>query len=387
MGKIPKSNLRITEFLVNNRFSRSDNVLDTTVAGSYEYIEARGNDDPEHGYETGVIVGVVVFAFIGAFVFVLLYLRRRPGSQTRNWCFPKVNINKKLRTEKLQRRKSHGIKEMIRISASTEFSALQPEQQQWSPVHVYRPNLKSARSSTISEVNTVTDPKTRPGLPQKYRAKFPESSWLTLTPNNLDRQLDVETAGRPATARTSRVTIPSYYYHYYRKHLDQDSYRVQSQSYPESQFSSDLMSYRDRSSRGSIYQKRGNSTHHERTPTLSQPLVADRNFINDDKNPSKPPADLDPNLAYFEFDIQLPHKPKQAIHPPSSRRSRGSMDTYESYIQYQGRRKKNRQTASSIATVSTAPIFRQHPGDEVDLESLSRVGRARSSLLNGLIIR
>lgn len=280
---------------------------------------------------------------------------------------------------------------MISITAPTEFSALQQEQQQLSPVHAYRPNTRSTRSSIISVVDTVPDSKLRPELPQKDRAKFPESSWLSLTPDKLDEQIDVETAGRPSTARTSRVTIPSYYYHYYRKYFDRDSYRVQSQYYPESRLSSDLISYRDRSSRASIYTKRGTtSTRHQRISTLGKPLVPDKNFINnDEKDPSEPITDQDSNLAYFEFDIHLPDKPKQAIlppHPPlASRRSRRSMDTYGSH--HQSRKKKNRQTASSIATVSTAPIFRQHPGEEVDLESMGRVGRVRSSVLSGLIVR
>jgi hypothetical protein len=274
---------------------------------------------------------------------------------------------------------------MISITAPMEFSALPREQQQLSPVHAYRQNTKSARSSFISDVDTVHDLKPIPELPQKDKPKLPESSWLLLTPDNSDEQIDVETAGRPGTARTSRVTIPSYYYHYYRKYFDRDSYRVKSQYYPESRLSSDLISYRDRSSRASIYQNRGTSTHHERISAHSKPLVPDKSFI--DKEPSEPLTDQDPNLAYFEFDVQLPHKPKQAIlPPPPARRSRRSMDTYGSH-QDQSRKKKNRQTASSIATVSTAPIFRQHPGEQVDLESMGRVGRVRSSVLSGLIVR
>jgi hypothetical protein len=274
---------------------------------------------------------------------------------------------------------------MISITAPTEFSALQPEQQQLSPVPIYRSNIKSARLSIISDVDTVHDLKTRPEIPQKNKPQMPESSWLLLSPDNSDEQLDIETAGRPGTARTSRVTIPSYYYHYYRKYFDRDSYRVQSQYYPESPLSSDLISYRDRSSRTSIYPKRSTSTHHDRISTLSKPLVPEKsNNVNIDS--SEPLTDQDPNLAYFEFDIHLPHKPKQVVLPPS-RRSRRSIDTYGSQ-QYQGsRKKKNRQTASSIATVSTAPIFRQHPGEEVDLESMGRVGRVRSSVLSGLIVR
>lgn len=288
---------------------------------------------------------------------------------------------------------------MISITAPTEFSALQQEQQQLSPVHAYRPNTKSTRSSIISVVDTVPDSKLQlqPALPQKDRAKLPESSWLSLTPDNLDEQIDIETAVRPSTARTSRVTIPSYYYHYYRKYFDRDNYRVPSQYYSESRLSSDLISYRDRSSRASIYTKRGTSTRHKRISTLSKPLVPDKNSIDNEKDPSEPPKDQDSNLAYFEFDIHSSHKPNQAILPPppaaaaAARRSRRSMmDTYGSSQQqyyYQSRKKRNRQTASSIATVSTAPIFRQHPGEEVDLESMGRVGRVRSSLLNGLIVR
>lgn len=299
-----------------------------------------------------------------------------------------MNIKTPSRLEKFRRRKSHGIKEMISVTAPTEFSVLQQEQQQLSPVHAYRPDTKSVRSSIISDVDTLPDLKLRPELPQKERAQLPESSWLLLTPDNPDEQIDVETAGRPGTARTSRVTIPSYYYHYYRKYFDRDSYRVQSQYYPESRLSSDLISYRDRSSRTSIYQKQGVSIYHETISTIHKPPVPDKGFI--DKDPSEPPTDQDLNLAYFEFDIHLPDKPKQAILPPpapAARRSRRSMDTYRSSQKYQSRKKKNRQTASSIATVSTAPIFRQHPGEEVDLESMGRVGRVRSSVLSALIVR
>lgn len=282
---------------------------------------------------------------------------------------------------------------MISITAPTEFSALQQEQQQLSPVHAYRPNTKSTRSSIISDIDTVRELKLRPALPQKDETKLPESSWLSLTPDNLDEQIDVETAVRPSTARTSRVTIPSYYYHYYRKYFDRDNYRVPSQYYPESRLSSDFISSRDRSSRTSIYTKRGTSTRrHERISTLSKPFVPDKNFTDNEKDPSEPPTDQDSNLAYFEFDIHPPNKPKQAILPPpaAARRNRRSMDTYRSSQQqyyHQSRKKRNRQTGSSIATVSTAPIFRQHPGEEVDLESMGRVGRVRSSLLSGLIVR
>lgn len=278
---------------------------------------------------------------------------------------------------------------MISVNAPTEFSILQQEQQQRSPVQAYHSNTKSARLSIISDVDTLPEPKLGPELPQKDMAKLPESSWLLLSPHNSDEQIDVESAVRPGTARTSRVTIPSYYYHYYRKYFDRESYRVQSQYYPESRLSSDLISYRDRSSGISIHQRRGTSTNHERISTLSKPLVPDKGFI--DKDVSEPSIDQDPRLAYFEFDIHLPNKPKQAILPPppasAARKSRRSMDTYRSSQQYYNRKKKNRQTASSIATVSTAPIFRQHPGEEVDLESMGRVGRVRSSLLSGLIVR
>ena len=58
-------------------------------------------------------LSISVGAFLTAFVLALLYIRRRPNSQVRNWCFPKININTRFGLEKLRRRKSHGIKEMI----------------------------------------------------------------------------------------------------------------------------------------------------------------------------------------------------------------------------------------------------------------------------------
>ena len=89
---------------------------------------------------------------------------------------------------------------------------------------------------------------------------------------------------------------------------------MQSQYYPESRLSSDLISYRERSSRASIYQQRGTSTHHERISAHSTPLVPHNSFI--DKEPPEPPTDQDSNLAYFEFDIHLPHLTNKLFSPP-----------------------------------------------------------------------
>jgi hypothetical protein len=49
----------------SERFTRFDDVLDTSIAGSYVYIEDRSNDGA--GYKTGLIVGVV-----GKHIFTLL---------------------------------------------------------------------------------------------------------------------------------------------------------------------------------------------------------------------------------------------------------------------------------------------------------------------------
>lgn len=49
--------MRIVDFPIHNQFSRSDDVLDTSIAGSYVYVEDRSNDGA--GYKTGMIVGVV----------------------------------------------------------------------------------------------------------------------------------------------------------------------------------------------------------------------------------------------------------------------------------------------------------------------------------------
>lgn len=57
MRKIRRPNVRIVDFPIHNQFSRSDDVLDTSIAGSYVYVEDRSNDGA--GYKTGMIVGVV----------------------------------------------------------------------------------------------------------------------------------------------------------------------------------------------------------------------------------------------------------------------------------------------------------------------------------------
>ena len=58
------SNVRVIQF-PNERFTRFDDVLDTSIAGSYVYIEDRSNDGA--GYKAGLIVGVV-----GKHIFTLL---------------------------------------------------------------------------------------------------------------------------------------------------------------------------------------------------------------------------------------------------------------------------------------------------------------------------
>lgn len=324
----------------------------------------------------GTLLGVFVLA-------LLLYFLRRSSSEARGRCIPKFNIN----ARSLRRRKSHGIKEMISVTERAQIFALQQEQQQFSSVKAHRPDTKSTRASIISDVDTLPGLNHQPEILQKGRADIPESSWLLLSPAISDEKVDIETAGRPVTARTSRVTIPSYYYRYYRKYFDRDNYRVQSQYYPEQRLSSGLISYRDRSS--SVTQRQSTSKQYEGVSINSEPLVTDKNLYDRDTSGQNELIDQDPRLAYFEFDIHLPHKTNQAIlPPPPAARGRRSMDTYRSSQQYhQSRRNQNRQTASSIATVSTAPIFRQHPGEEVDLGLVGRVGRIRSSVLSGLIVR
>lgn len=56
MRRIRRSNVRIID-LPNEWFTRSEDVLDTSIANSYVYIEDRSDDGA--GYQTGLIVGVV----------------------------------------------------------------------------------------------------------------------------------------------------------------------------------------------------------------------------------------------------------------------------------------------------------------------------------------
>lgn len=56
MRKIRRPKVRIID-LPNEWFARSEDVLDTSISGSYVYVEDRSNDNA--GYKAGLIVGVV----------------------------------------------------------------------------------------------------------------------------------------------------------------------------------------------------------------------------------------------------------------------------------------------------------------------------------------
>jgi hypothetical protein len=57
MRKIRMPKVRRIDIPGDKWFSRSDDVLDTSIPGSYVYIEDRSNDGA--GYKTGLVVGVV----------------------------------------------------------------------------------------------------------------------------------------------------------------------------------------------------------------------------------------------------------------------------------------------------------------------------------------
>ncbi|EED14852.1 hypothetical protein TSTA_043270 [Talaromyces stipitatus ATCC 10500] len=411
---------------LNKWFARSHDVLDASHESSYEHDEDH-HTTGSTGSKTGLIVGIVVGLSLGVLILVLLYIRRRSIPYVRNWRFPWLsqpddkdiltrrntrNANQKFlwkhddlesrsstsmeyqtvltrpiasprvtenpwpRLKRLSRRRSRGVQEII--GTSKRPFATQPEQ---SPSSVPSFPLKTETSqSIITNDNEISTDYTNNQTELPRKKQFPESSWLILSPSKSDDQTNIETISRPETARTSRVTIPSYYYQYYRKYFDRDNYRVQSQQYPESRFStsrdSDMISFGRPSMVLSSYQKRG--TFSTIRPASS---VTSKTLSQNYKDPLTPMS-ADPNFAYFEFDVHVLQKPKQVVVP--ARRNK-SMDTNDESI-IQRDKKNGHAPAASIATVSTAPIFRQHPGDEVDLESAARVGRVRSSLLNGLIV-
>lgn len=214
----------------------------------------------------------------------------------------------------------------------------------------------------------------QPQPPQTLnKAMLTESSWLLLSPSDDSDSLN-ETSRTPTIstinlksevqtlARSSLVTIPSYYYNYHRKYLSQANSRAQSQYYPESIDKRTLASQESGLNSSKDIHKWADSHIRE----AKQPNANSLYLEDDDK-------DIDIHAFY-----RLPTQPSEAAFP-AAKRNRNLHGSRHKH--------KKRHTVSSIATVSTATIFKQHPGDEVDLGSSSRVGRIRSSLLSGISVQ
>lgn len=264
------------------------------------------------------------------------YIKTLPNMATRIW--PRV--------KRLRKRKSLGIKEIISIETPNKSVSQKQEHPLPQP-----PYMTTPPPPVLSKTPTITSPRstvqlaeTSPQVLEKQQINPMQSSWLLLSPNEPDDQADAKTIHSRGTNRTSMVTIPYYYYRYYNEFINRDNNRIQSQQFPPQ----------------------------KRPPPLRPVSSISKSLLEDPKS-SSILSDQDPRWGYFEFDLHVLQQPKEVVLPPRRTSRSGNAAAVD--------KRKKRQMNLSIATASTAPIFRQHPGEEVYLDSVNSHRRARSSFL------